>query len=193
MFSAIVAIPTIHKALLAMHWKKRPTKSHITAYSVSLIRDGAIKDQRKMKNHICVQLVVSDRQAILIKASTRIVNNSVFLLETASAIDPMNGLETTDTKAPSVRKIDVYLWVRDGAKPIRFSSTVGSKGIMKAKSSSSGVQSKIARVRRFPTCKISYLLHKPCHLPVNNARLIVLMIQVSDDLQEWPHGTPLCL
>ncbi len=30
MFSAIVAIPTIQSALLAMHWKNRPTNSHAT-------------------------------------------------------------------------------------------------------------------------------------------------------------------
>jgi len=39
----------------------------------------------------------------------RMVSKRVFLLETASAIDPINGLDTTDTMAPSVRKIDVYL------------------------------------------------------------------------------------
>lgn len=31
MFSAIVAMLTMYNALLTMHWKKRPTKSQVTA------------------------------------------------------------------------------------------------------------------------------------------------------------------
>ena len=81
--------------------------------------------------------VVRDRHAVLIKVSTSRSNKSIFLLEIASAIDPKIGLEITDMKAPSARKIDVNRCVKDGSRPIRCSRTVGNNGSMKAKRSSS--------------------------------------------------------
>ena len=52
--------------------------------------------------------VVSDKQTMLTNANTSRVNNRNFFEEVASAMDPINGLETTDTNAPSAKKIEVY-------------------------------------------------------------------------------------
>ncbi len=80
---------------------------------------------------------MSDRQAVVIKVNTRRASRSSFLLVIASDNAPTNGLDIIETNAPSVRNIDVYLWVRLGSKPILSSSIVGSRGIMNAKSNSS--------------------------------------------------------
>lgn len=82
---------------------------------------------------------MSDRQAVVIKVSTRRASKSSFLLEIASDSAPINGLDIIETNAPSVRNIDMYRWVRLGSRPILSSRIVGNRGIMNANSSSSKV------------------------------------------------------
>lgn len=54
---------------------------------------------------------------------------------------------------------------------------------MKAKSNSSETTAALGDIR---ACS------KACHIPVNNARLIVLMMKVSDDRQPWANSASRC-
>ena len=81
---------------------------------------------------------VNDKHTTLISARTSSISKRSFFDRALSAMDPMNGLESTETRAPSAKKVEVYRWMNDESTLMRVSKTYVSNGTINAKSSSSG-------------------------------------------------------